>query len=340
MTQYKKILIIKPSSLGDVVHSLPLLHALKSCFPDASVHWVLARGLEGLLDGHPLIDRLWIINKDGWKKGSRVFDTLRELWMLSKDLRSERYDLVIDLQGLLRSGLIAKLSFAPLIIGFGEAREGSKFLYTYRIKGGRDIHAVDRYLTIAKYLGCAAVNNSFPLIDAPESMITRNKFGLPDTYAVIVPGARWETKKWPPERFGKVVRELPVPSLILGSSGDIDVAEEIVAQSEGRAVSLAGKTSLRELVSIIQHALFMLTNDTGPMHIAAAASVPVYAVFGPTSEQRTGPYGSGHTVFRAPMDCAPCFRKECDTAACMKEVTAEEVLRKIQKEMHKEKTVS
>ena len=333
MTVYKKILIIKPSSLGDVVHSLAFLDAIKTCYPDASIHWVLARGLEDLLDGHPMIEKLWIIDKDTWKRPSQLLNTIREFRVLSRDLKAERFDLVVDLQGLFRSGFIASLTKARDIIGFKESREGSRFFYTLKVEGGTNIHAVDRYLRISEHLGCTESYIQFPLNTANNFVELKNRFSLPDEYSIVVPGARWDTKRWPAERFGKVVSELNVRSVIVGSGSDSKVAEIAKDNSGGKAISLAGKTTLKELIAIIKNARFMLTNDTGPMHIAAALQVPVYAVFGPTSDTLTGPYGTKKMVFKSDGDCLPCFKKHCDTMKCMKDVSVDTVLNKIKKDM-------
>jgi lipopolysaccharide heptosyltransferase I len=327
----KKILVVKPSSLGDVVHSLPFLNVLRETFPKSEIHWVIAKGLEDLLTGHPMINKIWIINKDTWKKLSHIRDSLYEIRILLKGLKEERYDIVVDLQGLLRSGIITAFTAAPLRVGFQEAREGSRFFYTHRVKGGKGIHAVDRYLKIAAFLGCDITEVCFPLpLFADSSLVTR--YSLPtNNYAVIAPGARWETKKWPPEKFGELTSCLPVQTVIVGSKGDEAIAEEVVALSKGKAMSLAGKTNLRELIEIIRGAQVFVSNDSGPMHIAAALGVTVFAIFGPTDPERTGPYGKGHTVIREDISCAPCFKRSCDDLKCMENLSAEKVLEAMKK---------
>ncbi len=319
----RKILIVKPSSLGDVVHSLPFLSAVKSCFPNSEIHWVIAKGLEGLLDGNPMINKLIVINKDLWKRISRAVDTVREVRRLFKEIREEQYDLVVDLQGLLRSGLITLASRAPARIGFTEAREGSRFFYTATVRGGKDLHAVDRYLKIATALGCEADGAvfPFPLTKDSDSWVKAFKSDLKE-YIVFVPGARWTTKIWPAENFGKVASLVPVRSVVVGSGADKGIAEKVVASSLGKAVSVAGKTSLTELIEIMRGARLAVSNDSGPMHIAAALGVPVVAIFGPTSPERTGPYGSSHVIVRSGAACSPCFKKKCVDLKCMKEVTA------------------
>lgn len=321
----KKILIVKPSSLGDIVHSLPFLNALKERFPKAEIHWVIAKGFEDLLTGHPMVKKIWVINKDIWKKLSQITSSIHEIRILLKELRNERYDIVIDLQGLLRSGVITRATGSLVRIGFEEAREGSRFFYTSKIEGGKDIHAVDRYLKIAAFLGCDITEVCFPLpLYAESSLVTRCSL-LSDDYAVIVPGARWKTKRWPPEKFGELSSLLPIRTVIVGGRGDKSIAKEILASSGGKSVSLVGKTDLKGLIEIIRGARFMVSNDSGPMHIAAALGIPVFAIFGPTDPLRTGPYGEGHTVIREDVSCAPCFKRTCDDMKCMKGLSVKKV---------------
>ncbi len=334
---FRKILVVKPSSLGDVVHSLPFLNAMKRCFPTAEIHWVIAKGLEGLLEGHPMIDKLIIINKDLWKNISKAGNTLKEILELYKQLRHEKYDLVVDLQGLLRSGLITGATHAPLRIGFSEAREGSRFFYTNIVRGNRDIHAVDRYMKIAEALGCDAHDMvfSFPLSDNAGN--ETGKLANLGPYAVLVPGARWKTKIWPAKSFGKVASMLPLRSVIIGASTDRALADEVVSHSGGKAVSMAGETSLRELTEIMRAAEVVITNDSGPMHIATALNVPVVAIFGPTSPVKTGPYGKGHVVLQSQTDCVPCFKRECSDIRCMKEITPDTVYQEVLGILRREK---
>jgi heptosyltransferase-1 len=319
----EKILIIKPSSLGDIVHSLAVLDALHRCFPESEIHWLVAKGLEGILDGHPMLKKVWVIRKDEWKKITRVYSTVAELRSLFRSLRAARFDCVIDLQGLFRSGLIAKATGAPMRIGFEEAREGSGLFYTHRVAGGKDVHAVDRYLKIAAYLGCDVSGVRFPLPRFPEGV--KEELRASGEYAVIVPGARKPVNRWPAERFGELAARLPLKTIVVGSRGDRLLAEEVVRMSKGKALSVAGRTDLKELVSVIKNARFMVSNDTGPMHIAAALGVPVFALFGPANPARTGPYGKGHTVIQKQISCAPCYKRSCKSPLCMDMITVEEV---------------
>lgn len=322
----RRILIVKPSSLGDIVHALPVLDALNRTFPQAKIDWVVAKGFEGLLEHHPMINRLWIIHKDRWKNLRALSQTAAEIRNLFQALRAEQYDLVIDLQGLLRSGLITNATKSRVRIGFEEAREGSRLFYTHTVKGGRDIHAVDRYLRIAAQIGCDHAPACFPLPLVKDSDAIRQLKAEMSPYALLVPGARWATKRWSPERFAKLAAALPLNSLVIGSKADAGIGLFIEQHSHGNARSLAGMTTLPELISIIRGARFVVTNDSGPMHIAAALDIPTIALFGPTNPVRTGPYGSRNVVLTPKIACAPCYKKQCPAPKCMEELTKAQVL--------------
>lgn len=318
----KKILIIKPSSLGDIVHSLPFLNSISKCFPKAEIHWLVAREFKSLLEGHSMIKKLWTINKSEWRKISRVHATVSEINKLTKALRAEKYDCVIDLQGLFRSGFMAKAANAPVRIGFADAREGAAFFYNQKVKGGKDIHAVDLYLRVAAFLGCDTSDIRFPF--PPFETISLN-LPVNGPYAVISPGSKNKSKIWPAGRFGELSSLLPIKSIIVGSKSDAGIADKVSELSHGKAVSVAGKTDLKELIAIIKGAEFMICNDTGPMHIADALGVPVVALFGPTNPVRTGPYGKGHTIIRKDVPCAPCYKKSCGNLKCLEMIGVNEV---------------
>lgn len=333
----RKILIVKPSALGDVVHSLPFLDSLKNRFPQAVIDWIVARSFHQVLEGHPMIRQLWIIDKDRWKKPAHFADTLRSVTGLARSLRAREYDLVVDLQGLLRSGLMALSTGCRTRVGFSEAREGSSFCYTHRVMGGHDIHAVDRYLEIADFLGCRPREPRFPLPPLQQAVSTSRIMGcLPERYAVIAPSTGGAAKPWLPERFGEVAARLPFPSVVITSASHKEIALRVVAASRGKAISLAGRTSIKELMAIIGGAAFLLSSDTGPMHIAAAMEIPVVALFGPTNPARTGPYGSRSTILSAGLSCSPCYRrKPCRDWRCMSAITVEQVLDAIGEEANR-----
>lgn len=332
----KKILIVKPSALGDIVHSLPFLNAVSKKFPDAKIDWVVARGLDPVLNNHPMINKLWIIDKGNWKKLSQIKTTVKELKQLAADLKNEKYDLAIDLQGLMRSGLITKMTGSKYRVGYKEAREGASVFYTHKVPcKWKEMHAIDRYLKVAEYIGCdiKKVEHVFTDFDQDPLIISE----LPKEYIVMAPSAGKEANRWPASRFGQLAAQLPFPTVAVSSQADASVVDELVANSKGKAISLAGKTSIMELAAVIKKAKFFISNDTGPMHIAAALNVPVFAIFGPANPEKTGPYGDIHTIISVNAPCSPCYaKKKCNHWTCLDSLTVEKVITMINKQLDNE----
>lgn len=346
-----KILVIKPSSLGDVIHALPFLKAVKDTFPDADIDWVISRNLKGILEGNPLINELILIDKDSWKKANKIPETFSEISGLRKFLKSKHYDLAVDLQGLLRSGLMASSASSASKIGFADAREGSRFFYDKKISVNRNAHAVDKCLEAAKAIGARVNDVSFPLhIDRTVKDNITTLIGSIDKYIVISPSARWATKRWPAGYFASLLSKVPVPCVITGSKGDrkiVQTIKDLVSPcnhrlSEGeyrggggrgafphKIVDLCGKTDLKGLTALIAGARAVVSNDSGPMHIAAALDVPVIALFGPTDPKKTGPYGWQKNrklnVLSAGVPCSPCRKKRCREHICMDNLSVDRV---------------
>ncbi|MCX8026641.1 MAG: lipopolysaccharide heptosyltransferase I [Thermodesulfovibrionales bacterium] len=324
--KYNKILIVKPSSMGDVIHSLPVLNAINANYPDAEIHWVIAKGLEDLLQTHPMVKKLWVIDKDKWKKVSAFKHTIHDIVSLSRQLQNEHYDVVIDLQGLLRSGLITGLSKAPVRIGFSKGREFSPIFYNIRVKVDKDTHAVTRYMKTLQALGCLYDKIEFPMPLIKPSRMVEDIIKRYTPYYVVIPGARWKTKQWMPERFAEVISRLDDICLIVGSGADRQIGDTICSLSQGKAVNLAGETTIQSLICLIRHAKGVISNDTGPMHIAAALKKPLVAIFGPTNPLRTGPFSEGCRVVQTNISCVPCYKKKCERLTCMKEIKPDMVL--------------
>ncbi len=330
LASIEKILIIKPSALGDIVHSLPFLAALRYQFQKARIDWVAARGLHTFLEGHPMIDKLWIMDKDKWKEPGRLGTSLKEINALRKGLGNVGYDLSIDLSGLFRSGILTWFSRARYKLGFAESDEGSPFFYTHKIHGDMNIHAIDRYLSIARFLGCEHCPIVYPF--APHDPQPPIMGTLPEEYAVICPSAGKPANRWAKENFGQVAARLDIPSVVIASASEAHIAQAVAAHSQGKAISIAGQTRLKELIPIIAKARYFLCNDTGPMHIAAALNIPVFAIFGPANPVRTGPYGNIHTVIQHELPCSPCYAKQpCSHFSCMKNISVDQVTDLIKK---------
>jgi lipopolysaccharide heptosyltransferase I len=315
MPDYRRILIIKPSSLGDIIHALPTLAALRDRFPSAHIAWLVKRQWAGVLERVDGLDRIWTIEPalKGWLQ-------------IVPSLRAETFDLVIDLQGLFRSGAMAWLTGCPTRIGFANGREGSPYLYTQTVPVPTpDMHAVDRYLLVAASLG-AAPKESPEFRMRPDSTDRERVAELLKSVG-LVPGApliamnvsaRWDTKRWPPEHFAAVADALQEKRLtavaLIGGLEDRAVAQAVLSRMQTRPIDLTGRTSPELLPALLASASLLLTNDSGPMHIAAAMGTPVVALFGPTSSTRTGPYGSKHRVLTSEVPCSPCFSRTCKNA--------------------------
>ncbi|GAB5046023.1 lipopolysaccharide heptosyltransferase I [Thermodesulfovibrio sp. TK110] len=321
----KKLLIVKPSSLGDIVHSLAFLNTVKENFKDIKIHWIVSKEFEELLTEHPLIDKVITVDKNKWKDLKNIALTFKEFQNLRRVLKNENYDITVDLQGLLRSGIITWLSNASIRAGFKEARELSHIFYNKKISVSQGIHAVFRYLEVAKALGCRINSIKFPLPKVKEPAWL-NEF---DDFVVIIPSTRWQSKNWSIPYFVELVKMLPYKFLIVGSKSDKNEAIKIEEYTRGKAKSVAGKTTLKELIAVFEKSLFVITADTGTMHLAVACGKKVVALFGPTSPERTGPFGNWHLIIKSDMPCSPCFKKKCDEHKCMKEITPQMVYNKI-----------
>ena len=327
----KRILIIKMSSVGDIVHSIPFLQSIKSALPDAEVDWLLEEEGAELIKGHKDLKKVIVFPKKRWKgmlTAGNIKGILKESKGFLKDLRSHRYDLVVDLQGLLKSGIMISIVRGKRKVGFSWAREGSSLFINegpYRIS--QEQHAIDRYLKALDYLGLAS-GNGLP-IQLPISHGDRKKIEryVPKEYLrskrliAINPVARWKTKCWQKERFSmlsdRIFRELGYKVIFTGSEEDKKVISDIKRDMKTDALDLSGILSLKEAAYLYSRCSILISPDTGPMHIGAAVGCRVLALFGPTDPVRTGPYGDGHLVIRAEVDCSPCFKKNCNDMKCM-----------------------
>ena len=338
-----KILVIKPSSLGDVIHALPFLNAVKESFPTAEIDWVISKNLKGLLENNPLINDLIILNKDSWKNIRRLPKTLAEIASLKRQLKKNKYNFVVDLQGLLRSGLITFSTPATQKVGFADSREGSTLFYDKKIIVDKSLHAVDKCLEAAKAVGANVKKAKFPLyVEKKAKERIKELLGDTDEYIVMIPSSRWASKRWPAERFADVIKKSPIPCVIAGTKGDIKISKKIIDTfnkiggrklpgNEDRVIDFCGKTDLKELIALIAGADAVVSNDSGPLHIAAALNRPAVALFGPTDPIKTGPYGwqtnKKLTVLKTPVPCGPCRNKNCADLICMEKISANEVLK-------------
>jgi heptosyltransferase-1 len=360
---FKKILLIKLSALGDVVHTFPVLNKLRRRYPKARIDWLVTPGIAELLRYNPAINHVIEFLRSEWAEPWRPAPYVSTARLIAQ-LRAAEYDLVIDLQGQLRSAVLAFTSGAPVRIGFDKpradaftslsriipeearkhawkgAREGSWLAYTDTIPlPTLDIHPVERYLGVGPMLGLddGPADFSFPI---PQEATARID-GLLEyheiakaTIAVVAPGTVWETKQWRADAFAEVARRLLQQRLavvLIGSKGERGLCEEIARLAPG-VINLAGETALSELAALISRATVCVTNDSGPMHLAVALGRPVVSVFGPTDPVWAGPYRQPESVVRAGVPCSPCYLrrlKDCPNGhACMQQVPGADVIKK------------
>jgi lipopolysaccharide heptosyltransferase I len=325
-----RICLIKPSALGDVVQALPVLSALRGRFPDATIAWVVNRSYADLLAGHPHLNEVIPFDRGRARPWSPA--AWRSMRDLCESLRERRFDLVCDLQGLFRSGLMTWGTRARRRVGLGDAREGAHLVYSDVVAIPQEnMSAVDRYWLVAEALGAGAAAKQFvlPLDAADRDWTDRQLSGLTGLRVAIHAGARWMTKRWPEEHFIEIARrlhrEFAADLVLVGGSEEAEAAARIAAAAPGRCENLVGKTTLKQLAAVLDRVHLLFTNDSGPMHLAAALGTRVAAVFTCTSPERARPYGPGHAVFATNVWCAASYLKKCSRMECMTELTPDRV---------------
>jgi len=330
----KNILIIKPSSFGDIVQALPVAAHLRSAWPGARISWLVNTQYRRLLENNPCIDRLFLFQRHLWRPQRNFPEAISSFARLCRQLYGARFGAVLDLQGLFRSGLLTAMTGAPIRAGFANARECAHLFYTYRVGvPDEEMHAVERYLLVAEALGGRRREVTFPLGTGEEEETWAAQVvqgGRPRRHAPVVglsPSARWQTKRWPYEccaRVGDLLSSAGVKVVIIG--GAAGEGDAIARLMKGRALAVDRITDPLKMAALLKRLDVLVTTDSGPMHLAAALGVPVVALFGPTNHRRTGPYGTHHRVICAPVDCRPCYRRDCDRdPRCMSAIRVETV---------------
>lgn len=338
----RRILIIKPSSLGDVIHALPILAALRRAHPHAHIAWLVGKTFVPLLENHPLLDEVISFDRRRFGRMLQSATIFAEFTRFVQALRHRRFDAVIDLQGLARSGFMAYATGADTRIGFADAREMAWTFYSRRVRCPRTVaHAVDKNAYLARSVGLPVDPLEFPLgITATDraraQQLLEERAGESiGRFTAILPGTRWESKQWHAGGLASVVRSIaqegfPRP-VLLGGPDDRPISDQIVEQSGVAAVNLAGRTTLRELAALLSLSTLVVCHDSGPMHIAAALRKPIAAIFGPTNPARTGPYARSASVVALPLECVPCYRRRCPLGhhACMRTLDPESVMQAV-----------
>jgi len=342
------ILIVKLSAIGDVIHTLPALNAIRKHYPHASITWLVEEEAAPLVQGHKAIDRVIVSKRKRWLKALRslsFLNTIKEVYGFIKALRDTRYDMVFDFQALLKSGILIALARGRRKIGFGKGLEHMEHSYIFlneRIPAvDMEIHALSRGMMLLDAVGIPTneVEYKLPVSDHDRKKIDElmKQHGINGEKSLIAinPVAKWETKLWPNKKFAELadmlVDQYNLKIVFTGGIKDYSIIQTITSSMKGRAINFAGKTTLTELAALYEKAALVISTDTGPMHLAAAVETPVVALFGPTAPWRTGPYGTGHQIITAELECSPCFKRRCETTECMYQISAKQVMAAVKK---------
>jgi lipopolysaccharide heptosyltransferase I len=363
---FRRILLIKPSAFGDVVHTLPVLVKLRERYPAARIDWLVTPENAELVRYHPALSNVVLFDRRGYARRENRWSAFRNLGRLVTALWRTRYDLVVDLHGQFRSAMFVLASGAGTRIGFDRprrsieptaaqgqspavgrhgwfgAREGSWRVYSQRIPiPTLAVHAVDRYLWLAPLLG---LNDQPPDMrvywptqaDEHVDALLAQQGLQQQPFAILVPSTIWPTKHWHVDGFAQVGRfclRNGLAVVLAGSSKDGPRCQEVAAACPG-ARDLSGQTTLSEFAALMNRAAVNITNDSGSMHLAVALNRPVVSVFGPTDPIRVGPYGRPHAVVRSTLPCQPCHLRKISQCphqhACMQQVTPDMVIDRLQ----------
>ena len=322
----RRVLIVKPSALGDVVTAMPVLRGLRRTFGrDLHVAWLINTNCSDLIAHDSDLDRCVPFERHRLGKAWRSVSSALGLWKLLRRLKRGRYDWVIDLQGLLRSALLARATRAPLRAGFADAREGAAWFYTHRASVGADQHTVDRNIALAGELGVEARGEDMTLEVARGAREFAEAFvaehDLQRRFVVCVPPTRWQTKLYPLRHWRTVVGALGrnTPVVLMGAAGDRDLCDAVADGAPAGVVNAAGQTSVAQMVGLIAAAAGVVCCDSAAKFIAPAVGVDVVTLIGPTRIERTGPYLRGRSVV-ADVPCQGCLRKQCRHITCMESI--------------------
>ncbi len=330
----KRILIVKPSALGDIVLALPALSALRRSFPNAKISWLVRPEFAPLIMGHPYIDDIILFDRKRLSKWWCNVESFKAFRSLIKQLKAGQFDLVFDFQGLFRTGYLSWVTGCKKRFGMAGARELAHIFYTDKITQEQsDIHLVDYYLKIAASAGAKQVEAEFKLSEDAGATSAVEKLlksqGISGKYAVLVPGAAKQEKIWPIERFAELAEKISSRfGLQIVATGSQSEREYIETMGK-RVINLAGKTTVRELVPLMKKASLVVSNDTGPGHIAAALSVPIVMIYGPTNPARSQPYNRPESIVGTEPKAMGMKMESFDPRYSINHITVEQVFENV-----------
>jgi heptosyltransferase I len=334
---YERILIVKLSAIGDIIHTLPAVAALRRAFPEAWLAWMVEKAGASLLRGNPDLDELITVDTRAWRANWWI--GLRHAWYVTRHLRRANFDLCIDFQGLLKSGVFTYLSGAPRRLGLPRqrCREPLSAVFT-NIHGPLSApsrHIVDQLVELLQPLGVATTERRFsiPLSEADDHFAERvwRELGLRSEVPVVVlyPGAAWQTKRWGELNFARLndalIRRFQVRTLLTWGPGEEPLIQRVV-RATTYTPAIAPATTLLQLAAIITLGRVFVGGDTGPLHLAAAVGTPTVALFGPSDPRRNGPYGPEHVILQRKLPCSNCYQHTCNHWECLPGIEVDTVV--------------
>lgn len=336
----RRILIIRPSALGDVCRSVPVLAALRARWPQATIDWLVQDAFAPAVAAHPALSEVVAFPRRDLSPLARP-DRLVAALRWGNALRRRRYDLVVDCQGLIRSGLMTAATAAPVRVGAADAREMAHLAYTRRVPAAGDQHAVDRMLALAQ----AAIDTygaaepiaapDMRLYTTAESRQAADALlagGAGGPLVVLAPTSRWPAKQWPDERFAELARALldrtDASIAVVGGPGERGQCERTCALGDGnpRVVDLVARTGIGELMAVVQRAALVVANDSAVLHMAVGFDRPLVALFGPTLTNLVGPYRREADVIQHERPDHASAHKHAANAGMMRAIAADEVV--------------
>jgi heptosyltransferase-1 len=345
-----RALIVRLGALGDIVHAIPVAAALRRAFPTARIDWLVSARHRELLDLVPVIDRRLVISDRLTGTGLRTAgrgDLSPTTPMLAaiRELRRARYDVALDLQGLLKSAVLARASGAARVVGFSSAyvRERlARLFYTETREPDGVPHVVFQNLALLQALDLTVVSPEFPIERVDSAVAAQVRERTAGRYALLNPGAAWPNKRWPPSRFGAVAASLRerhrLTSVALWGPGEQSIAEAVVASSDGAAI-LSPPTSIADIVALARGAALMVSGDTGPAHIAAAVGTPIVGIFGPTRPARNGPWAADDVTVSRNAVCQCHHLRRCRLATmCLLDIEVDEVVGAVERRLASERS--
>ncbi len=340
--RFKNILIAKPSSLGDIVLALPALRALRMSFPEAKISWLIRPEFAQLIENHPHLDEIITFDRKLLARAWFHPSAFGALMSLIRKLRRSKFDIIFDFQGLFRTASLAWLSGCKTRFGKATAREFATIFYTHKIIHDiENIHVVDYYMKIIQDAGASDFGVEFVFPQNPGAEDSVGKLlvsqGIQDNYAVLISGSVHQDKCWPPERFAQLAdmisSQYGLSIVATGSASEAKIVEKVKNNANVPIVSLAGQTSLSQLVALLKRAKLVVSNDTGPGHIAAALGVPLVMMFGRANPIMLEPYRRKDCVMAIEPDGRGIETNNFDPKYDIKHITVEQVYQKVRQQM-------